>query len=247
MVIPQDVQTGLAANDAARRRFESLPPSHQREYLQWIEQAKRLPGALARFPISRLVISPQRRAVQTAQPVAEALGLPVEIDERLAEYDRDMSYYVPIEQASEEDLKRLLGGYLPGGVDQDAFIARVVAGIDDVVASADHADTVAVFTHGGVIDSSYRGEIVVLMTTLIDIYEIRSGDRIAQLVPTPVLTGPVTESTELTSGCTFRRISLNDRHRFAEIGRKDRFGNHGVDAVVDVDHLRYAKVDRQAG
>ena len=57
-----------------------------------------------------------------------------------------------------------------------------------------------VFTHGGVIDSSYRGEIVVLMTTLIDIYEIRSGDRIAQLVPTPVLTGPVRDSTELTSG-----------------------------------------------
>ncbi len=57
-----------------------------------------------------------------------------------------------------------------------------------------------VFTHGGVIDSSYRGEIVILMSTLTDIYEIRSGDRIAQLVPTPVLTGLVTESTELTSG-----------------------------------------------
>jgi dUTP pyrophosphatase len=57
-----------------------------------------------------------------------------------------------------------------------------------------------VFTHGGVIDSAYRGEIVVLMTTLTDVYEIRLGDRIAQLVPTPVLTGPVTESGELTSG-----------------------------------------------
>ena len=57
-----------------------------------------------------------------------------------------------------------------------------------------------VFTHGGVIDASYRGEIVVLMTTLTDMYEIRSGDRIAQLVPTPVLTGPVTESTELPGG-----------------------------------------------
>jgi dUTP pyrophosphatase len=57
-----------------------------------------------------------------------------------------------------------------------------------------------VFTHGGVIDSSYRGEIVVLMSTLTDIYEIRSGDRIAQLVPIPVLTGAVRESTELTSG-----------------------------------------------
>jgi dUTP pyrophosphatase len=57
-----------------------------------------------------------------------------------------------------------------------------------------------VFTHGGVIDSTYRGEIVVLMTTLTDVYEIRPGDRIAQLVPTPVLTGAVTESSELTSG-----------------------------------------------
>jgi dUTP pyrophosphatase len=57
-----------------------------------------------------------------------------------------------------------------------------------------------VFTHGGVIDSSYRGEIVVLMSTLGEIYEIRPGDRIAQLVPTPVLTGTITESNELTSG-----------------------------------------------
>jgi dUTP pyrophosphatase len=57
-----------------------------------------------------------------------------------------------------------------------------------------------VFTHGGVIDSSYRGEIVVLMTTLTDVYQVRSGDRIAQLIPTPVLTGTVSESTDLTSG-----------------------------------------------
>lgn len=63
-----------------------------------IEQAKRLPEALARFPITRLVSSPQRRSVQTAQPVADALGLTVEIDERLAEYDRDMERYILIEQ-----------------------------------------------------------------------------------------------------------------------------------------------------
>ncbi len=31
------------------------------------EQARRLPDALARFPIRRLVSSPQRRAVQTAR------------------------------------------------------------------------------------------------------------------------------------------------------------------------------------
>ena len=118
-----------------------------------IEQAKRLPDALKRFPITRLVSSPQRRALQTGQPVADALGLPIEVDERLAEYDYGQSHYTPIEEASEEDLKRLMSGQLPGDVDQDAFIARVRAGIDDVVAAAGHDETVAVFSHGGVVNA----------------------------------------------------------------------------------------------
>jgi broad specificity phosphatase PhoE len=118
-----------------------------------VEQAKRLPDALKRFPITRLISSPQRRALQTGQPVADALGLPIEVDERLAEYDYGLSHYTPIEQASEEDLARLMSGQLPGDVDQDAFIARVVAGVDDVVAAAGHDETVAVFSHGGVINA----------------------------------------------------------------------------------------------
>jgi broad specificity phosphatase PhoE len=118
-----------------------------------VEQAKRLPDALKRFPITRLISSPQRRALQTGQPVADALGLPIEVDERLAEYDYGLSHYTPIEQASEEDLKRLMSGQLPGDVDQDAFIARVRAGVDDVVAAAGHDETVAVFSHGGVVNA----------------------------------------------------------------------------------------------
>lgn len=60
-----------------------------------IEQAKRLPDALGRFPISRIVSSPQIRARQTAQPVADALGLTIDLDDRLVEYDRDLSHYTP--------------------------------------------------------------------------------------------------------------------------------------------------------
>ena len=41
------------------------------------EQAARLPDALARYPITRVVSSPQRRAIDTAQPVAAARGLTV--------------------------------------------------------------------------------------------------------------------------------------------------------------------------
>src|SRR6202012_1045032 len=61
-------------------------------------QAARLPDALARFPIPRVVSSPQRRALQTAEPVAAARGLEVEIDDRFAEYDRDLPVYTPFGQ-----------------------------------------------------------------------------------------------------------------------------------------------------
>ena len=116
---------------------------------------RRLPEALARFPVSRLVSSPQRRAVQTAAPVADALGLTVEIDDRIAEYDRDLPQYVPIEQIAAEnpeELQRLVNGQLPSGVDEAAFRARITAAVDDLVAGGDHDDTVAVFSHGGVIN-----------------------------------------------------------------------------------------------
>jgi len=123
-------------------------------------QAKRLPEALKRFPITRLVSSPQVRSVQTAQPVAEALGLPVEIDERLAEYDRDMEHYIPIEQIAAEfpdESERLANGHLPSSVDEAAFLARIDAGLRDLVAAGDHEDTVAVFSHGGVINGLLHG------------------------------------------------------------------------------------------
>ena len=120
-----------------------------------LAQVKRLPEALARFPISRVVSSPQRRAIQTAEPVAAARELPVEIDDRFAEYDRDLPLYVPIEQIRDEkpeEWARMAQGHLPGAVDEDAFRARVRAAVDDLVAAADPEETVAVFSHGGVIN-----------------------------------------------------------------------------------------------
>lgn len=120
-----------------------------------IAQAERLPAALSRFPVSRLVSSPQRRAIQTAGPLAAELGLQVEVDERLAEYDRDMSHYVPIEEIAKEnpeELARLVSGHLPSSVDENAFMARINAAVEELVATGDHDGTVAVFSHGGVIN-----------------------------------------------------------------------------------------------
>jgi broad specificity phosphatase PhoE len=118
-------------------------------------QVARLPEALARFPISRVISSPQRRAIQTAEPVAAARELSVEVDDRFAEYDRDLPVYIPVEQIRAENPRewaRLAQGHLPSAVDEDAFRARVQAAVDDLVESADPEDTVAVFSHGGVIN-----------------------------------------------------------------------------------------------
>jgi len=47
-------------------------------------------------------------------------------------------------------------------------------------------------TTAGVIDAGYRGEILILMTNLGDApLEIKSGEKIAQMIPVPVLTSPV--------------------------------------------------------
>ncbi|MBV8965804.1 MAG: histidine phosphatase family protein [Mycobacteriaceae bacterium] len=119
------------------------------------EQANRLLHVVDRHPIARVLSSPQRRAQQTAAPISDALGLPVETDDRLAEYDRDLAHYVPIEQIRvefPEEWDRLAAGHLPSGVDEDAFVKRVVAALADVVAVGDHDDTVALVSHGGVIN-----------------------------------------------------------------------------------------------
>ncbi len=53
-------------------------------------------------------------------------------------------------------------------------------------------------TTGGVIDSGYRGEILVVMANLGDAaVEVKAGEKIAQMIPVPVLTGPVEEVESL--------------------------------------------------
>ncbi|HKF48904.1 MAG TPA: dUTP diphosphatase [Terracidiphilus sp.] len=53
-------------------------------------------------------------------------------------------------------------------------------------------------TTGGVIDAGYRGEILVVMTNLGDaMVELKAGEKIAQMVPVPVLTGEVIEVEDL--------------------------------------------------
>ncbi|WP_377450154.1 histidine phosphatase family protein [Rhodococcoides fascians] len=120
-----------------------------------VEQSRRVPDALARFTVSRVVSSSQQRAIRTAQPLAERLGLEITTDDRLTEYDRDFGGYVPIEAAKTEfrdAYNRIKAGNLPEQVDEQAFRRRVLAGVADIVSTAAHSDTVVLFAHGGVVN-----------------------------------------------------------------------------------------------
>ncbi|MEV0058289.1 histidine phosphatase family protein [Nocardia sp. NPDC050718] len=119
------------------------------------QQADRVPAALAAHEIARIVSSPQRRARDTAAPTAAARELPVDIIDDLAEYDRDLPAYIPIEDAKTdfaEAYARIKAGLLPEQIDGPAFIARVLTAIDGLVAAAAPTDTVVAFAHGGVVN-----------------------------------------------------------------------------------------------
>ncbi|MEU4339716.1 histidine phosphatase family protein [Nocardia sp. NPDC023852] len=120
-----------------------------------LEQAERVPAALGHHRISRVVSSPQRRARETAAPTAAKLGLDLEIVDDLAEYDRDLPAYIPIEDAKvelQDTYERIKSGHLPLQIDGEGFKARVHEAIIHIAATTDPADTVLAFAHGGVIN-----------------------------------------------------------------------------------------------
>lgn len=121
-----------------------------------VEQAARVPHALRHHSrITRIVSSPQRRALETAAPTAAALGLEVEVVDDLAEYDRDLPAYIPIEDAKAEfrdAYERIKAGLLPEQIDGPAFARRVAAAISGLVAETGPDETVVAFAHGGVVN-----------------------------------------------------------------------------------------------
>ena len=61
-------------------------------------------------------------------------------------------------------------------------------------------------TTGGVIDAGYRGEIQIVMTNLGHAaVELKAGEKIAQMVPVPVLTGEVVEVADLEESARAHR------------------------------------------
>ena len=120
------------------------------------EQAERLAAWLALEPIDVVLSSPQRRAIETAEPVARAHGLDVQVVAGLVEYDVQSDSYITMEELRATDDPKLAAMYEGrweefGGESTDAFRARVAATLDEIVAAHPGRRVVAV-CHGGVIN-----------------------------------------------------------------------------------------------
>jgi dUTP pyrophosphatase len=84
------------------------------------------------------------------------------------------------------------------GIAVDARHPGTGAGLGLLVRDRSSMASRGITTTGGVIDAGYRGEILVLMTNLGDTaVELKAGEKIAQMIPVPVLTGDVVEVESL--------------------------------------------------
>lgn len=119
-----------------------------------VAQAHALAEWLAGEQIDAVWSSPMRRALETAAPLAERLGLDIVVDRGLAEYDRDAASYIPIEELKAANDPRWY--QLPERPEQ--FAAEVVEAVERVIA-AHPGQRVAVVCHGGVVNA-FAGHVL---------------------------------------------------------------------------------------
>ncbi len=120
------------------------------------EQAQRLADWLKFETIDAVLSSPKLRAIQTAQPIADALGLGIEIVDGIVEYDVQSDSYIPMEElraTNDPQLQAMAEGRWEsfGGEPTHEFRARIERTVDEIVATNAGRKIVAV-CHGGVVN-----------------------------------------------------------------------------------------------
>jgi probable phosphoglycerate mutase len=132
-----------------------------------LAQTERLVRWLEPEVIHALYASPMRRARETAEPLARARDLELQLESGLVELDHLSSRYIPMEELKATDYEAWLAavrGGLYEGIDMEAF-RREVAGTLESVASSHRGQRVAVVCHGGVINT-WTAHVLGLAPTL---------------------------------------------------------------------------------
>jgi probable phosphoglycerate mutase len=123
-----------------------------------LEQARQTADFLRRYPIEHIVSSDLGRAMSTAQPLAETLGLVVQPEVRLRELSFGILEGKTVAECEAIDpvsVARWRSGdfdaTLPGGESRRSLMARTRAVLDEII-SGPHAH-VALFSHGGTLNA----------------------------------------------------------------------------------------------
>ena len=119
------------------------------------EQARRVASWLRSEKITAVYTSPMRRAMQTAAPLGEVLGLQPIVDDEVAEFDRAQHFYIPLEElkaAKDPRYEALMRGEQMEEVDPFTFREVVTVAIERIV-EANPGGKVAIVCHGGVINA----------------------------------------------------------------------------------------------
>jgi len=115
-------------------------------------QALRIAERLACEPITAVISSPQQRAVETARPLADALGLPLQTDQRLDEIDFGLWTGITFPNLDKDPRwhewnRQRSRGIAPGGESMLAAQRRMLAALREYgahgqVAMVSHADVI---------------------------------------------------------------------------------------------------------
>jgi probable phosphoglycerate mutase len=127
-------------------------------------QAEALAEWLHGEEVDVLLVSPLRRARETAEPLAARLQLEAVVTPGIAEFDAHASSYIPLEElkrTSDTRLDAMLGGRwdeLGIELDMETFATDVLAAVGEIV-SSHPGRRVAAVCHGGIINI-YAGDVL---------------------------------------------------------------------------------------
>ena len=130
------------------------------------DQSARLAKYLAIESIDAIYSSPMKRAMQTAEPLAKTINLPISVIDDVAEFDRLSNEYIPIEElraANDDRWHKLVAGEWDSESDTlDEFRSRVISSLEQLI-SQHASQRIVVTCHGGVINQ-YLAHILGIST-----------------------------------------------------------------------------------
>jgi broad specificity phosphatase PhoE len=153
--LPERVQKASGAADPAL-----APEGH--------EQSRRLAQYLSTERIDAIYASPLNRARQTAAPLAQLLNTEPTVVDEIAEFDRNASEYIPLEELKAANDPRwhalMAGEWEDHGESPEQFRSRVVDAFETIISEHGSERVVAV-CHGGVINQ-YLAHVLQISTTV---------------------------------------------------------------------------------